>query len=255
MRKGNLIVAITLLVSIILSAQASAELKWEMGAKGGVDWAKLTGDEIGLWITGDNGQLAGTIGDNKLGFNGGIFATAFFTDFFGVQVEAMYTQKGGQGIASGTYIEEPDNGNPTPVDFDGTIYAYFDYIEFPVLAVFNFDATDDSSVRLRGFLGPTFAYNVRSKARLEGTVYAQLGDTSTQTHSIDESIEVDEYVKSFEFGLLFGGAAYWDIGSVDLIFEGRWEMGMTTLDNTTLARDVKTSNVSLLFGFAYPFGG
>jgi hypothetical protein len=247
--------SITLLVSLTLSAQASAELKWELGAKGGANWAKLTGDQIGLWLTGDDGQLAGTIGDSKLGFNGGIFATAFITGFFGVQVEAMYIQKGGEGVSKGLLVYQQPGDIPRTVEFDGTIYAYFDYLEFPVLAVFNFDATDDSKVRLRGFFGPVFAYNVQSKAKLEGTLYAQPGDTSFRTQSIDEEREVDEYVKSFEFGLMFGGAAYWDIGSVDLIFEGRWEMGMTTLDNTTLARDVKTSNVSILLGVAYPFGG
>ena len=104
MRKGNLILSITLLVSLALSAQASAELKWEMGVKGGANWGKLTGDAVSLWLGGDDSQLAGSIGDSKLGFNGGIFAAAFFTEFFGVQVEAMYNQKGGQGIASGTYI-------------------------------------------------------------------------------------------------------------------------------------------------------
>ena len=254
MRKGNLLLSITLLLSLVLSTQVSADLKWEMGVKGGANWAKLTGDAVSLWLSGDDGELAGSIGDSKLGFTGGIFATAFFTEFFGIQVEALYTQKGGEGIASGTMLYQEPGQNPDYVTFDGTIYAYFDYIEFPVLAVFNFDATDDSNVRLRGFLGPVFSNNINAEVRLKGTVTTEISDTTYETQSIDEKQEIGTYVKDFEFGMMIGGAAYWDIGNVDLVFEGRWEVGLTTLDNTTNATDVNTSNVSVLFGVVYPFG-
>jgi len=240
---------------LVLSAQASAELSWEVGVKGGVTWAKLTGDAVSLWLGGEDAQLAGTVGDNKLGFNGGIFAAAFFTEFFGVQVEAMYVQKGGEGVASGKAIYHPGYDNPRDVHFDGTIYAYADYIEFPVLAVFNFDATEGSKVRLRGFAGPVFSQNIRAEARLKGTAYVEAQDTNNRTQSIDERVDIGERVKNFEFGLMFGGAVYWDIGNVDLVIESRWQKGLTTLDNTTYYRDVKTSNVSILFGFSYPFGG
>lgn len=255
MRKGILLTVITALVCVIFTGNVFAELRWELGAKGGVNWGKLTGDQLSLWLGGEDSQLAGSVGDNKLGFNGGLFATAFFTPFFGVQVEAMYIQKGGQGAAEGEIIYQPDNDTPRPGEFTGTIYAYFDYIEFPVLAVFNFDATDDSKVRLRGFAGPVFAFNVRADARLEGTAYVQGQDTNYRTENVDQTQDAGDYVKQFEFGMMFGGAACWDIGAVDLIFEGRWEMGLTTVDNTTLYRDIKTSNVSILFGFAYPLGG
>ncbi len=255
MRKANLLVSITLLVIFALSAQASAELKWELGAKGGVNWGKLTGDQLSLWLTGEDAQLAGSIGDNKTGFVGGIFAAAFFTEFFGVQVEAMYVQKGGQGIASGEMLYQEPGQNPNTVNFDGTAYLYLDYIEFPVLAVFNFDATDGSKVRLRGFLGPVFGFNMNAEVRLAGTISGEASDTSVQTQSIDERAEAGAYVKSFEMSLMFGGAVYWDIGNVDLILESRWETGLTTLDNTTLERDIKTSNINLMIGFCYPFGG
>lgn len=254
MRKRILLLSFTLLLSLVLSTQVSADLKWEMGAKGGANWGKLTGDAVSLWLGGEDAQLAGSIGDSKLGFTGGIFATAFFTEFFGIQVEALYTQKGGEGIASGLMIYQEPGQNPKEVNFDGTVYACFDYIEFPVLAVFNFDATDDSNVRLRGFLGPVFSHNINAEVRLKGTVYAEASDTSNQTQSIDEKREIGTYVKDFEFGMMFGGAAYWDIGNVDLVFEGRWEAGLTTLDNTTNETDVNTSNVSVLFGVVYPFG-
>ena len=90
---------------------------------------------------------------------------------------------------------------------------------------------------------------------MKGTATITLQDTSTRYQDIDQKEEIGNYVKNFEFGLMFGGAVCWDIGNVDLVIEGRWERGLTTLDNTTLYRDINTRNISLLFGFSYPFGG
>ena len=61
--------------------------------------------------------------------------------------------------------------------------------------------------------------------------------------------------KTFEFGLIMGASVYRDIGKEDLVFESRWERGLTTIDNTTLYRNIETGNVCLMFGFSYPFGG
>ncbi len=67
-------------------------------------------------------------------------------------------------------------------------------------------------------------------------------------YDIDEREDIGERVQNFEFGLIFGGEVYWDIGKVDLLIESRWERGLTLLDNTTIYRDIYTSNVSLMYG-------
>ncbi len=255
MRKGILLTVFTVFVCVLLTGTAFAELRWQAGAKGGAYWASLTGDAVTLWAGGEDSQLAGAIGDATLGFTGGGFLTVFFNDFFGLQTEVMYTPKGGQGVASGEIIYYPDNDDPRPAFFDGTVYAYIDYIEVPLLAVFEFGADDGGKIRIRGLAGTTFAFKLQAESRLEGTAEITLQDTSTRTEQIDQREDISDRVKSFEFGLMFGGAVYWDIGAVDLLIESRWEGGLTTIDNTTLYRDVNTSNVSLMFGFSYPFGG
>ncbi len=255
MRMGNLVVLIALLVSIISSGSVSAELRWQAGLKGGANWGKLKGDPVSLWLGGDDSQLAGTVGDFKLGFTGGAFLTVFFNDFIGIQGEAMYVQKGGEGMASGTIIFYPEYDNPRPGFFNGTVYANLDYVEFPVMAVFEFEATEGGKVRLRGMAGPTFAFNVHAQARLKGRAEVEMQDTNKRYYDVDESEDIGERVKSFEFGVIFGGAVYWDIGKVDLLIESRWERGLTSLDNTTLYRDIYTSNVSLMFGVSVPIGG
>jgi hypothetical protein len=257
MRKGIVLLVITCIFSIVLSSDLSAsDLRWQAGVKGGANWAKLVGDPVSLWL-GDSqdGQLAGSIGDYKLGFTGGGFLTVFFNEFFGLQTELMYVPKGGQGTATGQIIFQPDYDNPRPAFFNGEVYAYLDYVEVPLLAVFEFEASEGGKIRLRGYAGTTFAFNVNAEARLKGTAEITMQDESTRYQEIDEKQEIGNYVKDFEFGLMFGGAVYWDIGKVDLLIESRWSRGLTTLDNTTLYRNINTSNVSLLFGFSYPFGG
>lgn len=255
MRKGISLAVLTVLVCVIFAGSAFAELRWEMGVKGGACWGKLKGDAVTFWIGGEDGQLAGAVGDSKLGFTGGGFVTVFFNDFFGLQTELMFTPKGGQGTATGNIIFYPEYDNPRPAFFDGTVYAYLDYIEFPVMAVFEFEATEGGKVRIRGLAGTTFAFNIHAERRLKGDATIKMQDTSTRTQQIDQREEIGAGVKNFEFGIIVGGAVYWDIGSVDLLIESRWERGLTTIDNTTLYRDIQTSNVSLMFGFSYPFGG
>jgi hypothetical protein len=255
MRKGALLIVITIIVSVIFSNAAFAELRWQAGVKGGTNWGKLKGDPVSLWLGGENSQLAGSIGDSKLGFTGGAFLTMFFNDFIGIQGEVMYIQKGGKGTASGTIIFYPPNDNPRPGFFNGTVSATLDYVEFPVMAIFEFEATEGGKVRLRGMAGPTFAFNIHAQSRLEGRAEVEMQDTNKRYYDIDEREDIGERVKNFEFGLIFGGAVYWDIGKVDLLIESRWERGLTSLDNTTLYRDIYTSNVSLMFGVSVPIGG
>ena len=256
MRKGLLLTAFIVFVSLTVSNAALAELRWQAGAKGGAYWAKLKGDAVSLWIGGaEEQQLAGSIGDSKLGFTGGAFLTVFFNDFFGLQTELMYTPKGGKGTATGHIIYYPEYDNPRPAFFNGTVYANLDYVEVPLLAVFEFEATDGGKIRIRGLVGPTFAFNIHAESRLEGTAEITMQDTSTRSQQIDQRAEIGEFVKNFEFGLMFGGAVYWDIGKVDLLIESRWERGLTSLDNTTLYHNIHTSNVSLMFGVSVPIGG
>jgi hypothetical protein len=253
--KISLLFAFTL--PIILSGGSSAaQLEWQAGLKGGANWAKLTGDPVSLWL-GDSPdqQLATTVGDFKGGFTGGGFVTVFLNEFFGVQAELIYMPKGGKGTASGQFVYYPENDNPRPAFFDGELSIDLECVEIPVMAVFEFDATDDAKIRIRGLAGTTFSFNVHADAVLTGTAEIEMQDTSTRTEEIDQSQEIGTYVKDFEFGLIFGGAVYWDIGKVDLLIESRWEGGLTSLDNTTLARDIRTNNVNILFGFSYPFGG
>jgi len=221
-----------------------------------VNWASLTGaDNVTMWLEGEDSELVGDVGDFKSGFIGGAFLTLFLSDMIGIQTEAMYIQKGGEGPAKGQIIFRPEYGQPQFALFDGTVYAKINYIEVPLLAVFRFDAVDSGNLRIHGLAGPTFALKTDAKGSLEGQGRIKLQDESYRLVDVDQEDDLRNRVKNFEFGILIGAAVYWDIGNVDLVFESRWERGLTTIDNTTLYRDIETSNVCLMFGFSYPFGG
>lgn len=96
------LLSLTALAALLLAAPASAQVA--IGVKAGLNVATLSGD--------------GTAGlDPRLGFAGGLQARFDLTPAVGLQVEALYSQKGAEdseGIDDGTY--------------------QFDYIEIPVLA-------------------------------------------------------------------------------------------------------------------------
>jgi hypothetical protein len=209
--KRHLLVVFSLVafVALLGVTTASAELSWEVGAKGGVSIAKFVGNDADSLVK-----------DSHVGFNGGLFVLANVTDRFGVQLEGLYTQKGGEG--------KVDFGGG-PVDV--TVRA--DYIEFPLLAVFSYPASE--TVSLRGFVGPGFAFN--TKAEVEG------GGTTT---------DVKDQTKSFDFlGILGVGAAF-NVGTVNIIVDGRYEYGFISVDDSGSDLSIKNSNFSIMGGVSSP---
>jgi hypothetical protein len=255
MREQLIAAIVIVLVAMPISDAFPDDLRFEAGVKGGPYWAALRGDPVSVWLGGDDGQLAGTIANYQTAFSGGAFVTMFFNDIFGVQAELMYAPKGGEGTAAGQIVFYPENDNPRPAFFNGTVSADLDYVEIPVMAVLELEASESGKLRVRGLAGFTLGFNVHAQSRLEGTAEIRMQDTSKRRYSVDQTEDIGSRVKGQEFGLIFGGAVYYDIGKMDFLVESRWERGLTTIDNTTLYRDVRTSNVSLMFGLSYPFGG
>lgn len=171
-------------------------------------------------VGGDDADSVAT--DSRNGFAGGAFFQADVSKNFGVRVEALYTMKGASDTSEG---------------FDATFK--FDYFEFPILLVGQVPASE--SVTLSAFVGPTLGFNVKSEAEV-----TFLGVTGSQ--------DIED-IASFEFGIAFGAGVTFDMGSFSIVVDGRYAMGMTTIDDSDDNLDVKNQGFIAMAGIGFPIGG
>lgn len=172
-------------------------------------------------LTGDDADSTG-VTDMRMGFVGGAFVTAHINDDFAVRVEGLFVQKGTTCDEGG--IDEK---------------LKLDYIEIPVLAVIKLPATE--KVEVNGFAGPTIGLKMTSEYTEEG-------------EGIDYTEDLDDYIKGTDFGLTVGAGMAYDLGSVKILFDGRWVYGLTTIDDTEDELTIKNSCFEFMAGVAIPIG-
>jgi hypothetical protein len=134
-----------MMVAMVSVARVDAAT-WTAGAKGGVNWGDLGGDNAP-----ENTSA-------RAGFQGGAFARCNPTEQFGVQAEILYVQKG----AEGDFLTEDLDIHPATYKLD--------YIDIPIVFVANFPAGDKLGFNVFG--GPSFNFNTGATADVEehGTI-------------------------------------------------------------------------------------
>jgi opacity protein-like surface antigen len=232
---ARVVVATVIGLLLCLTAGLSAaQPTWEIGVKGGVGLAKLTGD-TGLNASFTDGvdtiDLTGDIGDSRTGFTGGGFAAAQFSEAFGLRLEVLYAQKGGKGPLNVAF-----NGNPA-----GTADVTFklDYIELPILAVGTFPAGSGSRVNVFG--GPTIAFNTGSNIKTEAQ-----GQSDEQ--------DIGDTVEGTDFGFAAGaGLKFAATPKMNIVVDGRYTFGFSKIPTT--GEDIKNGGMSFMAGLSFPLGG
>jgi hypothetical protein len=139
------IVSIACIVFVFVAAVSHASWargKWEGGLKGGLNVSKFRGDAVAPWFIRPNGWLSGSVHDEMAGFVGGALVRRQMTDRFAVQVEALYSQKGGDGTVYGLAELVYPSNVVYLANISGTLTLRLDYVEFPLLAAFTFPAYD-----------------------------------------------------------------------------------------------------------------
>jgi hypothetical protein len=167
---------------------------------------------------------------NRTGFAGGVFAQVDVSQNFGIRLEGLYHMKGAS--------EDSANASAT---------FKFDYIEFPVLLVGQVPASE--SATLSAFAGPVMAFNTSSK------LAASIGD-------FGGSVDIKDYIAAFEFSLAFGLGASFDVGSVSIEVDGRYQLGLTTVDDglgqaldiSAGDLDIKNQGWVFMAGVGFPVG-
>ncbi|MCD6250437.1 MAG: PorT family protein [candidate division Zixibacteria bacterium] len=171
------------------------------------------GFKVGLNMANVSGDdVEGT--DSKMGIVGGLFFTYNFSSTFALQPEILYTMKGC------TMTEEG-------VDVDVKV----DYIEIPVLFKFTFG---QGTTKPCFFAGPAMAFLMSAKMEAMGL-----------------SVDFKDETKSMDLGIVFGGGVDFAMGNGTMTFDGRYTMGMSSIDDTEYDEDIKNGVISFMVGYGF----
>ena len=219
--KVALIMICAVLVASLSPVAASAQ-EWLLDIYGGWSYSNLTG--------GSSSLLGG---DYKSGFGGGVSGELKLNEDWGWEFGLWYIQKGTQGVwGTGSTNNGflPDQNDT----FDGTVSL--DYIELPILVNVYFPVGETANIR--GFLGPAFAFLVRSEAngKLNGT---------------DETIDISDDIDDADITFMIGAGGQWDVGRVNVLLDFRWDIGTTNISKVPDTQ-LRTSTLLVTAGIGIP---
>jgi opacity protein-like surface antigen len=213
---------------ICMASATHAETTVDFGVKGGLNFANLSTDngfEIEDSVFVDM--------NSRMGMAGGAFVAFNVAKGVAIQAEFLYSQKGAKFDT--TLMVET-----IPVDAEFTFKL--DYIEIPVLL--RYSIPTQSSVSPVLFAGPALAIKSTSKLKLKASAYGQ---------SASETVDIED-VKSTDFGFVFGGGLDIALGRGKLVFDGRYTLGLTSVDDSPYEEDIKNKAISVTAGYAFPVG-
>jgi len=202
----------TFLFIILAFTSFTVAQNMQIGPKVGLNIANVGGD--------DSDQLFDNSPDSRTGFNGGFFFMYQFNNLFAIQPEAYYTMKGATS------------------DFMGVdLSLKLDYVEIPVLFKVVIP-TAGTNLRPALFVGPAIGFNIGAK--IKGEYQGQSAET-----------DIDSFVTSTDFSLIFGGGLGFMIGNNELGVDIRYSLGLTTWDDSDDPFDLKNNVISFnaYYGF------
>ncbi len=212
--KAILRVGATVVLALALATSLRAQTA-EVGLTGGWVRPTLAGSEV------QNASARNTVG-------GGAFLTLHLSPAFALQPEVLYLNKGAQGSEQGTSVE-----------------FRLGYIEVPVLARLTFPI-EGSRVRPHIFAGPAVAF--RSKCEVNAS---EAGVSLTM--ACDDP-NMDAPLKSVDWSITGGAGLSVPLGKISGLLEARYDYGLTKIDNSSAAADVKNRAFMVFAGVSVPVG-
>jgi len=220
--KNSIIVRIALvfILMLALSQPVCAQGLMMKGVKFGANFSNFHGDAVNPPddTDGDFGW------NNRIGFCAGGFLTLKVGEILAFQPEIFITTKGAQD-------EEEFQGQKFSAKITLT------YLEIPLLAKIIVPA--QGNVKPNLFVGPALALKLNGKSKF-----------TTPTISREEDIEE---LKGSEFSLVAGAGLDFVLpgGGATLMFEGRYVLGLTSIDDSTDKADIKNKTFSFLLGVGF----
>jgi hypothetical protein len=162
---------------------------------------------------------------DRIGFMGGVSGDFRFSDRWAVQIDGLFTEKGGR-----------ENNNANPDDPEDVLALQ--YLEFPILLKFSL-AT--SGARPELFVGPSFAYEL-------GCTFDVFPDgTSNPVDCAEAGLET----RSLDVGIAFGADVEIPLGSGHLIIDGRGVVGLSSFDDSDAGLDYRNRILALTAGYRF----
>jgi len=207
--------SIALLLVAAMFTPTETSAQTVVGVKGGIGISNISLSESSEDLS------------SRTTFTGGGFATFGLGEMFFLQPEVLYAPKGAK-----TDIEGAD-----------ATFA-LDYIEIPVLFGAAFDL-GGSSVKPRVFAGPSVAFEIG----------CDVSGTESGVSVSFECSELELETKSVDFGLVFGAGVAFPLGSVELIIDGRYDLGLSDInDFEGDDESIKNNAWQFMAGVGFPIG-
>lgn len=207
----TLLTALALALVLVASQASAAAGPTVFGVKAGLSFANLGGDDNFL------GDDAPNSDSRTAGCLGG-FVEIPINNMISFQPEMLYAMKGAKWSEG---------------DVEATLKL--SYIEVPMLFKVNIPMQGQA----RPFLavGPAVAFKTSAKGEL--------------TYE-DATIELDvDDVKGTDLGMIIGGGVGFPFMNRMAMLEARYDLGLTTIDDSEDACDIKNRAISILVGFTF----
>jgi opacity protein-like surface antigen len=209
------------LATIALPVQAQP--RWDLLVTGG--WSNGN-------LSGGRDKLLGT--ETRSGFTAGAAALLRANDELGFEFAARFVQKGGTGTILETY-SVPNFSNVTTEI--GQASVELDYVHFDILIAGILDTSMNSY--LRGYIGPSLGVLV--SANVHGVADGEPFDA-----------DMKDKLKSVDWTPTVGASFHYDFGSVSAAVDGRYSMGIFSIDDSGGDYDIKTRTWQISLGIGIP---
>lgn len=239
------------LAATLTTTAVLAHPAWQFGLKGGFNVSQFRGDQVGLWLSGPEFNVSGTLLDSETGFIGGGYARYQLGRRFALQLEALYSRKGGKGNVFGSADITGENNIVYRADISGELSVDVDYLEFPLIAAFTLPAAD--GVSFVPYAGISGGVLVQANAYLSGKAEVPLPDLSTRTVDFSQAYNVERAFSDYEGQFLLGASVEWNTKHGRFVIDGRYSLSLRTIDATE-EKTVRNSVLSVMAGFAWGKG-
>lgn len=218
-KPASLLLCLTLLLALSPAAATAGESegrcpeagRFSFGLRTGVAFAQHTGVE-------ERDSEYEVHSEWRTGLTGGVFIYWPITPRFGIQQEAVYTQKGSSQKIDVDILEVP-----TTLD----VTYEMDYIELPILM--RFTSIQWKNASLYSLMGTALSLKISDRYVLEGDV-----DDGEQIVPLSADSDMSE-VEMFDYSFVYGMGVERSVGGRLVALEYRFTIGWNTLYLPTYA--------------------